>query len=294
MSHLEEVVVAVDSGAESKAALARAKYLAKAFSARLRLVHGVHTPSAAMSHDLSALPGSWSAAHESAAKDMAELAEALRGEGIELTAEVSDLDPVHAVLAAADTHDADAIVMGTRGHTGLRHAILGSVAEGVLRQAKCPVITVREPEAQASAPIQRILAGTDLSANSEPAVAWAYQLASALDASVELIHVFSFQAEAFPHTEEWEREVSDKEQAQAERVRAQCEAYRGAHPAEFRILTGDSPAALIARHAADREANLLVLGTHGYTGLRNAILGSVAEETLHRAPCSVATIKAGG
>ncbi len=292
MSTMQEIVAAVDFRSESKAALARAQYLATQFSAKLHLVHGVPKRSFAMSHDLSALPGSWRAAEESAAKDMAELAAALRAEGIELTTQVSDLDPVHAVLAAAEEHGADAIVMGTHGYTGLKHAILGSVAEGVLRQAACPVITVREDEANAAAPIRRIVAGTDLSTNSEPAVTWAFQLASHLGADIELVHVFSFQADAFPHTEEWDREVADKERAQVERVQAQCDAHRGDRPAEIRVLTGDSPAALIARRAADWEADLLVLGTHGYTGLRSAILGRVAQEALHRASCSVATLKA--
>ena len=50
------------------------------------------------------------------------------------------------IIKAAREHGADLIVMGTHGRTGLAHALLGSVAEKVVRKAPCPVLTVRHPE----------------------------------------------------------------------------------------------------------------------------------------------------
>lgn len=68
-------------------------------------------------------------------------------------------DPVAEIVRVARRDGCDLIVMGTRGRTGLRHLLLGSVAERVMRAAPCPVITVRaparavaEPEAAAAAP----------------------------------------------------------------------------------------------------------------------------------------------
>jgi nucleotide-binding universal stress UspA family protein len=55
--------------------------------------------------------------------------------------------PAHVqILATADEIKADLIVIGTHGHTGLKHVVLGSTAERVVRLAKCPVMTVRSPE----------------------------------------------------------------------------------------------------------------------------------------------------
>jgi nucleotide-binding universal stress UspA family protein len=53
--------------------------------------------------------------------------------------------PFHEILEYARRHDVDLIVMATHGRTGLAHALLGSVTEKVVRQAPCPVLTVRHP-----------------------------------------------------------------------------------------------------------------------------------------------------
>ena len=50
------------------------------------------------------------------------------------------------IIGAAEEHDADLIVMGTHGRTGLAHVFLGSVAERTLRRAPCPVLTVQAPD----------------------------------------------------------------------------------------------------------------------------------------------------
>jgi nucleotide-binding universal stress UspA family protein len=59
--------------------------------------------------------------------------------------------PFQAIIETARTAHADLIVMGTHGRTGLRHVLLGSVAERVVRLAPCPVLVVRAPHAQAPA-----------------------------------------------------------------------------------------------------------------------------------------------
>ena len=61
------------------------------------------------------------------------------------TSELREGTPHEAILAFAKERQADLIVMGTEGHTGLAHALLGSTAERVVRLAICPVLTVRTP-----------------------------------------------------------------------------------------------------------------------------------------------------
>jgi len=57
-------------------------------------------------------------------------------------------DPAEQILRVANEIHADLIVMGTHGRTGLERLLMGSVAEQVLRQAPCPVLTVRNPSAE--------------------------------------------------------------------------------------------------------------------------------------------------
>jgi nucleotide-binding universal stress UspA family protein len=68
-------------------------------------------------------------------------------EGIQSEAILSADSPSLAINLAAEEVEADLIVMGTRGLSGLKHAVLGSVAERVVRLAPCPVLTVKHPEA---------------------------------------------------------------------------------------------------------------------------------------------------
>jgi nucleotide-binding universal stress UspA family protein len=70
---------------------------------------------------------------------------AVRARGVEVETRLSEGNPVTAVLHAAREVRADLVVMGTHGWTGLRRLMMGSVAEAVLRQAPCPVLTVRTP-----------------------------------------------------------------------------------------------------------------------------------------------------
>jgi nucleotide-binding universal stress UspA family protein len=70
---------------------------------------------------------------------------AVRAHGVEVETRLAAENPVAAVLNAATEVHADLVVMGTHGWTGLRRILLGSVAEAVLRQAPCPVLTVRTP-----------------------------------------------------------------------------------------------------------------------------------------------------
>lgn len=66
--------------------------------------------------------------------------------GVTVRPEVVEGTPFHEIIAYARDKDVDLIVMGTHGHTGLVHVLLGSVAEKVVRKAPCPVLTVRHPE----------------------------------------------------------------------------------------------------------------------------------------------------
>jgi nucleotide-binding universal stress UspA family protein len=60
--------------------------------------------------------------------------------------EVREGTPFYEIIRFAQENDIDLIVMGTHGHTGLAHMLLGSVTEKVVRKAPCPVLTVRHPE----------------------------------------------------------------------------------------------------------------------------------------------------
>ena len=139
-------------------------------------------------------------------------------------------------------------------------------------------------------PIRTILHPTDFSANSDHAFRLACSLARAHGARVQVLHVarhpvISPAEDASPAgAVRYQEELTEKlhkMQAEGEKV-----------PVEHQLLFVGDPAAEILRVAQAVKADLIVLGTHGRTGLGRLLMGSVAEQVVRRAPCPVVTVKA--
>ena len=79
---------------------------------------------------------------DAAREQLEERREKLASAGVEADARLSEGIAAEAIVAAATDLNADLVVMGTRGHTGLKHVLLGSVAERTVRHAACPVLTL--------------------------------------------------------------------------------------------------------------------------------------------------------
>ena len=136
------------SSANHAAAIARDE--AKLHGAKIVLVHVVDLPhqlepNAAILADPSGAPVTVKDyAVGAAEKHIADIAERLAKDGITTTGSVRIGNPVEEILRACDAEKADLVVMGTHGRSGLRHLLVGSVAERVVRSSKVPVLTVRE------------------------------------------------------------------------------------------------------------------------------------------------------
>jgi nucleotide-binding universal stress UspA family protein len=140
---IKNVLMPTDFSPTSKRALEYAQALASRFGAKLHLLHvlaypmsGVATPEAYWVE----LTDLRKRLRDDVDRDMAALAASLAG--IELSTKVLDGPPAPTIVAAAKDLGCDLIVMGTHGHSGIAHLLLGSVAERVVRTAPCPVLTV--------------------------------------------------------------------------------------------------------------------------------------------------------
>ena len=87
-----------------------------------------------------------SEAREAAEKKLAQAAEKCRAEGVTVKTHLDEIPAAPAIVRVAEEVGAELIVIGTRGHTGLKHALLGSVAERTVRTAPCSVLTVKDGE----------------------------------------------------------------------------------------------------------------------------------------------------
>jgi nucleotide-binding universal stress UspA family protein len=295
MTRISRIVVPTDFSATSDDALAFAKTLAGRFGASLHLVHAFEDPfttAAFASEAYSTVPLSLRA--EMLREVERRLADRLPEEQKVLfngTTEILAGAPTRTIVDYSATLGADLIVMGTHGRSGMAHVLLGSVAERVVRLAAAPVVTIH----QAVGPVQRILVPTDFSATADAALDYAHLVAERFGASIQLIHVLDdpFVREGF---------VGDAYITEAPAVRAvlQREARsRLAHRATERqprvpvgseVLFG-SGAKTIAEYAQQRGGDLIVMGTHGRTGMAHLLLGSVAERLVRIAPCPVLTVR---
>ncbi len=218
------------------------------------------------------------------------------------TEPMHDDDIAEGIVYLANRSGCDLIVMGTHGREGLGRMLLGSVAERVSRLAKMPVMLVRgdglvEPS---TGLFERILAPVDGSQAGRPAFELANQLAQQLGSELQILHVVpplptlavepfggrmmpAFSWESIYKALEEEGEAllqSAQHMAQAPKVKAfllKAETRREAD--------------VIVDFARDNHSDLIVMGTHGRTGLERLLLGSVAEGVAHHAPVPVLLVR---
>jgi nucleotide-binding universal stress UspA family protein len=140
-----KILVAVDGSQPSKWAVTAASRLADQLSARVRLVHVIDPEDRVMENAVTAQQRD--AAHQAEGMEILETSRAAFGASTSADAIQRIGNPAAEINQVADNWQADLIVMGSRGRGRLAHLVLGSVAEAVIRQSKCPVLTVaHEPK----------------------------------------------------------------------------------------------------------------------------------------------------
>lgn len=194
--------------------------------------------------------------------------------------------------------NADLILIATHGYKGLKHVLLGSTAERIVRHAPCPVLVVRGPERAssakgASARLRHILVPTDFSEHSRYALRYAIALAKRFGARLTLLNLvypqyYVTNPEYLPYDF---GALFDQTRRMAKRdMAALVEATSfGGVPFKTRIEPGH-PAEHIVEFAAKNGADLIVTSTHGRTGLKHALIGSIAEQVVRYAQCPVLVI----
>lgn len=300
MLKMERILLATDFSAGAGRALAYASFFASAWEAHLDLLHVIPLwPDADL---LGALDRpKLDQIREEITRRLDGLGSQLRRAGVKSLAHQDQGMPSERIIAAAQTYNANLVVVGSHGRSNLEHILLGSVAERVVKGAPCPVLTVRASHLGAKNSssheraddirIRRILLASDLSECSLPAVDYAVQLANTFSASVTILHVIEWRSLGASFTvddfTEWDRlresiesRLSDMaEQLRSKGATAQC------------VLKTGSPADAILDLAKEQACDMVVMGTHGRRGVSRLLIGSVAEAVLRRADCPVLTVK---
>lgn len=149
MSLPKTILVPTDFGETSEHAVEYALELAKALGSEIVLMHAFEIPAVGFPDGaLVATAEMTNGVLEGAQVGLDRQAAQYEGRGIEMRTIIKQGDAWRSIIAAADELGADLIVMGTHGRRGLPRALLGSVAEKVVRTAHCPVLTVHKADAE--------------------------------------------------------------------------------------------------------------------------------------------------
>jgi nucleotide-binding universal stress UspA family protein len=224
----------------------------------------------------------------------------LRAQGLETVTEVEVVERVpEGIVECAETIKAGLIAMSTHARSGVARWVLGSVADRVLRTAEVPVLLMRPREGAAEAPFHRLLVPLDRSEFAERALPYAAYLAARLNLPLTLLSVVV--PPGLLYTPE---PKSDGENPSLSVVTLREEndtiAYLDRKVADFRahdfavqpLLRFADPAEQIVRAAQLSAGTLVVMTTHGRSGLKRAFLGSVAETVVRQSGAPILLIRA--
>jgi len=293
--NLQTILATTDFSGDSRAGVCYAAALAEKLNADIALLHVVE-------------PRSWMDQY-GARKDsevvalaraqLAKLAKSDVGRDVTATSSVRTGKPFHEITTAARECAADLIVIATHGYAGVERVLLGSTAERVVRHAPCPVLVVpaRElPKRAGKTPpfkLQKILVPIDFSNLSKDALPYAVLLAGHYGAELLLLHI----VEMFPIDSLLGRELTHQttvplmKQAEADLERIAMELGEVSGVKAAVAARRGTPFAEICDAAKSGSADLIVLTTHGYTGLKHVLLGSTAERVVRHAPCPVLVVR---
>lgn len=198
--------------------------------------------------------------------------------------------PYAEIVQRAETFKATRLIVSSQGRTGLQRMLLGSVAEQVVRYAHCTVEVIRPWHSRGV-----VVAATDLSEPSLSALETAAQEAARRKTSLVVCFAIDFGAAAalsslgtgfgappiLPDVEPMRNAAKSVIESTLQRFGIKGEAL---------VLEGPATAS-VCHLAETRDAEVIVLATHGRTGLSRVALGSVAETIVRHAPCSVVAVR---
>ena len=211
---------------------------------------------------------------------------------------LSGAPPFDEICRLAQTIPADLVVMPTHGRTGLKHVFLGSTAERIVQHSSCPVLVTRGNSCCKSKNgsrfrIKTILVPVDFSSCSREGLRYAIAFANEFGAKIILVHatylgyVYSAEGAAIydiPGLQKAARKTAERKMRELVRsVNFGAVKYQTA-------FTDGSPVIDICAFAKDHDVDLIITSTHGFTGFTHVLIGSIAEQVVRHAPCSVLVV----
>ena len=293
---LSTIILGCDLSEGSDQALGRAIAIAKQHGARLILCHAQADDAPIKDVDNAILSqlGEVSAAIRAAeAIQIADRMEQVRAAGLHADV-ISRVGPPGEVIAnAANDAEADLIVVGTHGRTGLSRFLIGSVAADTIRLAVCDVLVCRGPAATTM--FAKPLVATDFSPTASRALDHVTHVC-APGSHIDVVHAWQLPAGSWGATLLGQARFpwSSVRDAVLSGVKSQTDALQKQQAAAGRTISVElvqgQPVSVVTQLAERAGNDVIAVGAHGHRGVRRLLLGSVAESTIRHSPCSVLVV----
>ena len=270
--------------------------LAKEFEAKLFVSHVIDLSSVAIYGEFQLDPvGQQNRIMEDADAQLKKLA---GGQAISWEPLITVGKPADEISRAVEEKGIDLVITATRGRSGLKRIILGSVTERLMRTLSCPLLVVNSPEhkfisvADQAVKIDKILVGCDFSPDSGQAFEHALSLAQEFQAELHLAHVIEPPTQ--PDLKLEDTPVSEIQQEYRDLLSRKLKEMV---PVEARywctpqtsILEGQ-PYEEIVRYAESKDIDMIVLGVRGQGLVKTLFLGSTTDRVVRRSPCPVLSV----
>ena len=215
--------------------------------------------------------------------------------GIEAVVHVDRGTVVEKLIQLIEETGCAMVVIATHGHSGFDRFVFGSTCDKLVRRSPVPMFVVKHPElteagTETEAKLHRVLCPIDFSEFSHAALPRAESLTRRFKGTLVLAHVVQPYFESLEYMPEMTMEhlkaLEDTAAANLHQLASDIHDL----PVETKVLCGVTHRELV-RFILETHVDLVVLATHGRSGVAHLIFGSVAEKLLHTAPCPVLTIR---
>jgi nucleotide-binding universal stress UspA family protein len=302
MLQLQKILFPTDFSRCAEQALAHAVFLAEKYDAEIHVLHVVtlfKDQPGILSNEITETEETIRKFEDIAEKQLNKVVDSKGSDDMKIiTVTKREVSAAPAILEYVSDNDIDLIVMGTHGRRGLGHLLLGSAAEEVVRLAACPVFTIRElKEPKPVMQVNNILVPVDFSNYSGKALAYASEIAQSYKAQLQVLHIIeetmhpAFSVTGKSSIFDLVPGIKDDSRKRAEKM---IKEFVSDKVKSKVFIQGGRAASDIIKFANENSSDLIVIATHGLTGLEHMLLGSVTEKVVRMAHCPVFTVKAFG
>ncbi|MFH1113682.1 MAG: universal stress protein [Pseudomonadota bacterium] len=218
-------------------------------------------------------------------KALAEAQRVAEAEGISIRTVAEQGEPYEEIVTFAEDGGYDVIVLGVKGHNVSENVLMGSVTARVIGHANTNVLVI---PGESSLTWERILVPVDGSEWSTAAADKAFQLVRSYGSQLDVVSV----ADVPPHLYGVSVAAANEMILEARRRLEQI-----THEAESRdieanyVLREGEPAKILIELVHNHASDLIIMGSHGRTGLKRLLMGSVTERVIHNSPCPVLVVR---